>query len=95
MAAARGQFIRREQERLAGLNARLGNLDPRAVLRRGYSITRLKANRQIVNDKSKIKVGELLLTELAQEAQIESEVTALSEKAKEKNRMGMVRQAHH
>jgi len=82
MAAARGQFVRRQQERLAGLNARLGNLDPRAVLRRGYSITRLKSNRQILNDKSKIKVGELLLTELAQETQIESEVTALSEKQK-------------
>jgi exodeoxyribonuclease VII large subunit len=73
---ARSQFLRQNHQQLDTLIRRLENLNPRAVLNRGYSITRLKENKRIVDDKSKIKAGDRLLTELANKTIIESEVTS-------------------
>jgi len=72
--SACSQFLRQNRQQLDTLTKRLENLDPRAVLNRGYSITRLKENKRIVSDKSKIKAGDKLLTELANKTIMESEV---------------------
>ncbi len=78
---ARSQFLRQNRQQLDTLTKRLENLDPRAVLNRGYSITRLKENKRIVSDKSKIKAGDRLLTELANKTIMESEVTSPPQKS--------------
>ena len=78
---AHPQFLRQNRQQLDTLAKRLENLDPRAVLNRGYSITRLKENKHIVGDKSKIKAGDRLLTELANKTIMESEVTSPPQKS--------------
>ena len=65
--------------KLAGIEQRLQNLDPRGVLKRGYSITRLKSTRGVVTNESEIKAGDVIVTELDKNRTVESEITKTSE----------------
>jgi exonuclease VII large subunit len=53
----------------------LAGLNPKSVLHRGYSITTRKKTGLLVRKPEDIEIGDLLLTELAEENKIESEVT--------------------
>jgi exodeoxyribonuclease VII large subunit len=72
MGYAAERRMERAQERVARLAASLGNLDPTAVLGRGYSITRA-ADGVVLRDATKVAVGENITTTLAR-GSIESEV---------------------
>jgi exonuclease VII large subunit len=63
-----GMLITAQENRLAGLN-------PRAVLRRGYSITTLKEKGTVIRTTTDVQLGDTLVTELAGENLIESRVT--------------------
>jgi len=67
------------QMQLAAQAGRLIGLDPRSVLRRGYSITTSKETGLVLKSSADIKLGDLLVTELANENLIESKVTRKSE----------------
>jgi exodeoxyribonuclease VII large subunit len=54
---------------------RLRALDPRSVLKRGYSITLSKETGRVVRTPDDVEVGDDLVTELAGENRIESKVT--------------------
>jgi exodeoxyribonuclease VII large subunit len=58
----------------------LAGLDPRSVLKRGYSITMNKQTGRVVRTPDDIQVGDSMVTELAQEAKIESKVTGKPER---------------
>ena len=53
---------------------RLAALNPKSVLKRGYSITTSKRTGQVVRAADDVEVDELLVTELADENLIESRV---------------------
>jgi exonuclease VII large subunit len=72
---ARQSFWRQLHQQLTAYTGRLENLNPRGVLHRGYSITRLKDTMEIIGGKTKIEPGDLLITELAGKTNIESKVT--------------------
>ncbi len=59
---------------LVGAQNRLGALNPRSVLKRGYSITMNKKTGVVVRRPDDIEIGDLLETELAEEKKIESKV---------------------
>ncbi|MBN2018694.1 MAG: exodeoxyribonuclease VII large subunit [Sedimentisphaerales bacterium] len=63
-----GLQITAYENRLAGLN-------PRAVLKRGYSITTLRQTGVVLKSAADVQVGDTLVTELAGENLIESKVT--------------------
>jgi exodeoxyribonuclease VII large subunit len=54
---------------------RLGGLNPKSVLKRGYSITTNKKTGLLVKTKDDVRLGQHLITELAEENLIESKVT--------------------
>jgi exodeoxyribonuclease VII large subunit len=60
---------------LTGRANRLSALNPRSVLRRGYSITTVKKTGLVVKSASDVTISDVLVTELADENLIESEVT--------------------
>jgi exodeoxyribonuclease VII large subunit len=62
-----GLLLTAQENRLAGLN-------PRAVLKRGYSITTLKQTGAVLKNASEVQMGDTLVTELAENL-IESKVT--------------------
>ncbi|MCP4711482.1 MAG: exodeoxyribonuclease VII large subunit [Planctomycetes bacterium] len=62
------------RERIKNISARLAGVDPRSILKRGYSITRLKISNNIVADDKSLKAGDIILTELADKRFIESEI---------------------
>jgi exonuclease VII large subunit len=74
-------------QQLNSFQQRLENLDPRAVLRRGYSITRLKQTNRIITQQTEIQPGDMVITELDRNKNIESEVTQIipSKESQEKN----------
>lgn len=57
---------------------RLENLNPRNILRRGYSITRLKESGVILKSADQGRPGQPLLTELAGDLVLESEITKVA-----------------
>ena len=61
--------------RLTASSNRLEGLNPKSVLRRGYSITTNKNKGILVRNKDDATIGDLLITELAGENLIESKVT--------------------
>ena len=61
--------------RLAEQASRLAGLNPKAVLKRGYSITTLKQTGNVIKSITDVKLGDTLVTELAGENLIESKVT--------------------
>jgi exodeoxyribonuclease VII large subunit len=66
--------LHRRNEHLQGLLARLRSLDPRAVLRRGYTITRTEQG-ELVTPDLPVQKGQLLWTELADNLRLQSQVT--------------------
>jgi exodeoxyribonuclease VII large subunit len=67
-------ILERSRMSLVGAENRLGALNPRSVLKRGYSITTNKKSGVVVRRPEDIEVGDLLETELAEEKKIESKV---------------------
>lgn len=67
------------RNRLDNLNQMLIALDPKSILRRGYSVTMLASNHKIIKKPHGLKSGERLITRLAQ-GKIYSEVTNVSNK---------------
>jgi len=70
------QLTWRHRQQVEAWARQLESLDPRAVLRRGYSITRLAATGAMVRADSRLRAGEMLTTELAGEVFLESQVTS-------------------
>jgi exodeoxyribonuclease VII large subunit len=68
-------IVNRLRVQLVAQENKLAGLNPRAVLRRGYSITRRKESNLVVRAQGDIQVGDLLVTELVNENLIESRVT--------------------
>ncbi len=73
--AAVAALISRAKIRLAEQGNRLAGLNPKAVLRRGYSITTAKQTGMVVKAAKDVDIGDTLVTELAGENLIESRVT--------------------
>jgi exodeoxyribonuclease VII large subunit len=65
MALAAGAALRARGTRLDHFQRQLEAVSPRAVLGRGYSITTIKKNGQIVRSIEQIKPGDRLITQLA------------------------------
>lgn len=59
-----GQRLQQLEERVRSLGQRLGSLDPRATLARGYAIVRLRAG-PVVTSLSQVKAGDLLDVQVA------------------------------
>jgi exodeoxyribonuclease VII large subunit len=59
---------------------RLENLNPKAVLNRGYSITRNKQDHNIITDTTSLQDGAIIVTELANNMTVESKVTQKAKK---------------
>jgi len=70
-----GVVLNKQRMRLTGIENRLAGLNPKAVLKRGYSITINKKTGSLVRCPKDVQIGELLNTELADEKYIESKVT--------------------
>jgi exodeoxyribonuclease VII large subunit len=62
---------------LTAQSNRLSAMNPKSVLGRGYSITRSKKNGLVVRSADDVEISDLLITELANENLIESQVTKL------------------
>jgi exonuclease VII large subunit len=58
----------------------LENLNPKAVLNRGYSITRNKQDHNIITDTTSLQDGAIIVTELANNITVESKVTQKAKK---------------
>ena len=72
--AAVKAIINRYQMQLTARMNRLAGLDPKSVLQRGYSITTNKNTGKVVAKLEDIEIGNMIVTELAEENLIESEV---------------------
>ncbi len=62
------------QLQLASLTGKLAAMDPRAVLKRGYSLTTNLATGRLVKTVADVKIGDTIRTELADRKTIESQV---------------------
>jgi exodeoxyribonuclease VII large subunit len=67
--------INRLKIHLASQENRLVALNPRSVVQRGYSITTNKKTGLLVRKLDDVQIGDLLITELAEEKRVESKVT--------------------
>jgi len=74
--------MNRKRMQLAAHEGHLAGLDPKSVLKRGYSITRNKQTGHVVRTADDIQAGDRMVTELAQQMTIESQVTAKKDKPK-------------
>jgi len=83
--AAMREIISRGRMQLLSQDNRLAGLNPKSVLRRGYSITRNRATGTLVKTVDDIQVGDSMATELAGENLIESKVTRKSEDRSQKH----------
>ncbi|MCK4292482.1 MAG: exodeoxyribonuclease VII large subunit [Planctomycetes bacterium] len=75
LAGATQLIINGRMIQLAAAENRLAGLNPKSVLKRGYSITSNKRTGAVVRDTQDVEVGDLMVTELASENLIESKVT--------------------
>jgi len=64
-----------KQMKLTALNNKFVAMNPKSVLKRGYSITTIKKNGQIIKKTGDIEIGDNIITRLADENLIESKVT--------------------
>ena len=71
---ALSKIITKSRLQLTAVENRLGALDPRSVLGRGYSITTSKKTGKVITKTGDIAVGDVIVTELAEKSRIESEV---------------------
>jgi len=76
--------------RLTAQENRLAGLNPKSVLRRGYSITKAKKTGQLLRSLQDIEVGDFLITELSEEKLIVSKVTRKSEDRSQKHALSEV-----
>ncbi len=72
--AAINAIMNRRQLQLTAQAARLQGLNPKSVLQRGYSITSSKKTGQVIAKVDDVEIGDTMITELASENFIESEV---------------------
>jgi exodeoxyribonuclease VII large subunit len=72
--AAISALLGRTGIQLTAQENRLAGLNPRAVLKRGYSITMLKQTGAVLKTAAEVQIGDTLVTELAHENLIESKV---------------------
>jgi len=79
-SAALMALMNGKRMQLAAQEGHLAGLDPRCVLKRGYSITTNERNGRVVRTADDVAVGDSLMTELADQAKIESKVTAKPER---------------
>ena len=68
-------IINRAQVQLTARSNRLEGLNPKGVLQRGYSITSNKETGLLIRDLDGVNIGDMLITELAEEKLIESKAT--------------------
>ena len=73
--AAISALLARVRMQITAQENRLAGLNPRAVLKRGYSITTLKQTGSVLKNADQVQMGDMLVTELAGENLIESKVT--------------------
>jgi exodeoxyribonuclease VII large subunit len=73
--AAMKSIVHNCRIRLTAQDNRLAGLNPKSVLQRGYSITTSKKTGLLVKKADDVRLGDLLITELARENLIESKVT--------------------
>ena len=66
--------LNRHQMQLTASAGRLAGLNPKSVLKRGYSITTNKKTGLLVRNSEDVRIGDYLTTELADEKLIESKV---------------------
>lgn len=79
---ARGQgamraILSKKQLQLTAVDNRVQALNPRAVLRRGYSLTLNRRTGQVITDTAQVAVGDAVITELAENRRFESEITKI------------------
>ena len=79
VSAAMQAIINKCRMQLTANSNLLMGLNPKSVLKRGYSITKAKKTGQVLRTSQDIEVGDFLITELAEENLIESKVTKKSE----------------
>ena len=72
--AALKKQINKKQMQIETTSAKLGALNPKSVLNRGYSITTIKKNGQLLRNLDKIDIDDVLITELADENLVQSKV---------------------
>lgn len=77
--AAATQALNRKNLQITAQENRLAGLNPKSVLNRGYSITLNKQTGRVVRTADDVKAGDVLLTELAGDNRIESQVTRIDE----------------
>ncbi|MBP8302862.1 MAG: exodeoxyribonuclease VII large subunit [Phycisphaerae bacterium] len=68
-------LVARTRMELESQANRLEGLNPKAVLGRGYSLTTARSTGRLVRTSADVEIGDVLVTELAQENLIESQVT--------------------
>ena len=69
------RFFGNVKLRIETLAAKLTACNPKSVLNRGYSITKIAATGEIVKNIEEININDIIITELKDEKQIESRVT--------------------
>jgi exodeoxyribonuclease VII large subunit len=74
-AAAANATLNKCRLQLTAKENLLAGLNPRSVLNRGYSITTRKKTGLLVRSSTDVEIGDVLVTELAEENLIESKVT--------------------
>ncbi|NLH18365.1 MAG: exodeoxyribonuclease VII large subunit [Phycisphaerae bacterium] len=62
---------------LTAVENRVSGLDPRAVLRRGYSITIGRDSGRVITSAEQVRIGEAIVTELADRQRIDSRVEGI------------------
>ncbi len=72
--AASKNILNKLNLQLTGFAGKLTALNPKSVLKRGYSITTSKAGK-VIKKADDIEIGDIMITELAKENLIESKVT--------------------
>jgi exodeoxyribonuclease VII large subunit len=65
-------LMREQNSRLESLESRLHAVDPRNVLKRGYSITRKKADDSVIRSADKVAPQDTIVTEFADGSKLES-----------------------
>lgn len=74
LAVAAKAVTNKAQVQLTARSSRLAALNPKSVLKRGYSITTSKRSGRVIKKPVDIEVGDIMLTELAKEKLLESKV---------------------
>jgi len=71
------QTLLSTNQKIEQIHKRLQNLDPHAILNRGYSITRKSSDQSILTNKNPLHIGDTIVTELAEKNTLESKITKI------------------